>query len=127
MSPDSQVAALVLGELLRKQGAYAEAEPYLRRAEQAGNPAAAFAFGRTLFAQRRLEEAEVELRRAVDHYGDLSALTAIESDDGAGIAGLEALVGAEEPLADSWRQVRTTSDPADVRRFVALCAEAMRE
>jgi tetratricopeptide (TPR) repeat protein len=300
--------ALALGELLRRQGAYAEAEPYLRRAVQARIPKAAFALGRMLFAQRRLEEAEVELRRAVDDYGDLSALMTlgdvlvskvdpgadplawlapagfglsvhgysehlpagpeieeaeadyrqaiavgqhaalvhlghllmgtdraeeaerclreavrvgapdaefalaallhlrgedaeavrvlepavaageahalimladlrshegryaeaaelfgravssggaslgvramqfttlllaadldgaaevlremIESGDEAGIAGLEALIGTEEPLADGLRQVRSTADPAEVRRFVALCAEAMRE
>lgn len=300
--------ALVLGELLRRQGAYAEAEPYLRRAVQARIPMAAFALGRTLFAQRKLAEAEVELRRAVDDYGDLSALMTLgdvlvskvdpganslawlapaefglsvhgysehlpagpeieeaeayyrqaiavgqhaalvhlghllmgtnraqeaeqrlreavrvgapdaefalavllhlrgddaeaarvlepavaageapalimradlhsheeryaeaaelfgraarsggaplgvramqfttlllaadqdaaaevlremlESDDAAGIAGLDALIGTEESLADGWRRVRSAPDPAEVRRFVALCAEAMRD
>lgn len=63
-----------IGELLRRRGALADAEPLLRRASEAGHPRARSALARLLVADRRFEQAEELLRQAADSQGDTAAL-----------------------------------------------------
>jgi len=117
VAADDARALIMLADLRSHEERYAEAAELFGRAARGGGAslgARAMRFTTLLFAADPDGAAEV-LREMIG------------SGDAAGIAALEALVGTEEPLADSWRQVRGAPDPANVRRFVTLCAEALRE
>jgi tetratricopeptide (TPR) repeat protein len=66
-----------IGDLLRRRGALADAEPMLRRAIAAGHPQARLALARLLFADGKLDQAETVLREAVDNGGDMAVLVAL--------------------------------------------------
>lgn len=91
-----------IGDLLRRRGALADAEPMLRRALAAGHPRARLALARLLVAAGKLDQAESVLREAVDDNGDLAALVALGEvlvrrvDPGADLA---SLFGHGDPAA----------------------------
>jgi len=76
-SVDGRIAADLaygIGDVLRRRGAIADAEPLLRRASEAGHPRARSALARLLAADRRFEQAEELLRQAAESQGDMAAL-----------------------------------------------------
>lgn len=70
----ARAVAFDIGDGLRRLRAFAEAEPMLRRALQAGHPGARRALGRLLIADGRPDEAVAMLQEAADRNGDTESL-----------------------------------------------------
>lgn len=76
--------AFAIGDLLRRRSAFADAEPMLRRAIEAGHPAARQALGRVLLGLDRTDEAMAVLREAADRDDDFASRSMREDEQGAG-------------------------------------------
>lgn len=95
--------AFTIGDLLRRRSAFADAEPMLRRAIEAGHPKARQALGRVLLGLGRPDEAMAALREAADRDGDFGALEVLGN----------VLVNRVDPGADL-AELFAHGNPADV-------------